>query len=79
MQRGQHPGEAQASEVYTSGVHTLLKDTTPKQRIATTIQLPALICDVEPTYSYPHILAALARLTHSGGEKKHKKSMFSQK
>jgi hypothetical protein len=66
MQRGQHLGEAHASEVHTSGVHTPLKDITPKHRIATTIQLPTLICDVGPTCSYPHISAAIAGLTHSG-------------
>jgi hypothetical protein len=47
-------------------VHNPLKDTTPKHRITTTIQLPTLICDVGPTCSYPHISTALAGLTHSG-------------
>jgi hypothetical protein len=66
MQRGQHLREAHTAEVHTSGVHTPLKDTTLKHRIATTIQLPSLICDVGPTCSYPHISTALAGLTHSG-------------
>jgi hypothetical protein len=66
MQWGQHLGEAHASEVHTSGVHTPLKDITPKHRIATTIQLPTLICDVGPTSSYPHISTALAGLTIGG-------------
>jgi hypothetical protein len=35
MQRGQHLGEAHASDVLTSGVHTPLKDTTPKHQIHT--------------------------------------------
>jgi hypothetical protein len=30
------------------------------------IQFPTLICDVGPTYSYPHISTAKAGLTHSG-------------
>jgi hypothetical protein len=64
--RGQHLGEAHASEVQTSGVHTPLKDTTPKHQISTTIQFPTLICDVGPTCSYPHISTAKAGLTHSG-------------
>jgi hypothetical protein len=61
MQRGQHLGEAHASEV-----HTPLKDTTPKHGITTTIPLPTLTCDVGPTCFYPHISTALAGLTHSG-------------
>jgi hypothetical protein len=66
MQQGQHLGEAHASEVHTSRVHTPLKDTTPKHRFATMIQLPTLIYDVGPTCSYPHISTAIAGLTHSG-------------
>jgi hypothetical protein len=66
MRRGRHLKEAHASEVQTSGVHTPLKDTTPKLRIATMIQLPTLICDVGPTCSYPHISTALTGITHSG-------------
>jgi hypothetical protein len=65
-QRGQHLVEAHAFEVHTSGVHTPLKDITPKHQIASTIQLPTLICDVGPTCSYPHISTAIAGLTHSG-------------
>jgi hypothetical protein len=78
MKWGQHLGEAHAPEVHTSGVHTPLKDSTPRHQITTTIQLPTLICDVGPTCSYPHISTAKAGFTHSGGEKKHKKSMSSQ-
>jgi hypothetical protein len=58
--------EAHTSEVRTSGVHTPLKDTTPRHQITTTILLPFLIYDVEPTSSYPYILTAKAGLTHSG-------------
>jgi hypothetical protein len=53
LQCGQRLGEAHASEVHTSGVHTPLKDTTPKHQITTAIQLPTLICGVEPTCSHP--------------------------
>jgi hypothetical protein len=60
------PRQAHASEVHTSGVHTPLKDTTPRHRITTTIQFPTLICDVGLTGSYPHISTTKAGLTHSG-------------
>jgi hypothetical protein len=66
MQRGQHLREAHTSEVHTSG-------STPKHRIATTIQLPTLICHVGPTGSYPHISTASGRAHSLGVEKKHKK------
>jgi hypothetical protein len=66
LQLGQHLGEANASEVHTFGVHTLLKDTTPKHQIAIAIQLPTMMCDVGPTWSYPHISTASTGLTHSG-------------
>jgi hypothetical protein len=73
LQRGQQLGEAHASEVHASGVHTPLKDTTPKHQITTTIQLPTLFCDVGPTCSYPHISTASAGLTHSGERRSTKK------
>jgi hypothetical protein len=68
MQQGQHLREAHAF-----GVHTLLKDTTPKHRITTTIQLPTLICDVGPTGSYPHISTASGRAHSLGGRRSTRK------
>jgi hypothetical protein len=79
MQWGNHLGEAHASEVHTFGVNTPIKGTTPKHQITTTMQVSTLICDVGPTCSYPHISTAKVGLTHSGGEKKHKRRISSQK
>jgi hypothetical protein len=78
MQLVQHLGEAHASEVHTSGVLTPFKDTAPKQRIATTIQLPTLICDVGPTYSYPHISTAFVGLTYSGERRSTRKEFLTR-
>jgi hypothetical protein len=75
MQWGQHLGEAHASEVHTSGVHTPLKDTTTKHQITTTIQLPALICDVGPTCSYPHISTTSAGSHTRGREEAQEKNI----